>query len=66
MAISGIETLMQLGSGPVLSRENAWSYRGRMRGEYSRYADVMAQMRRSVLTIPLGSPRSPFSISPQC
>ena len=29
-------------------------------------ADVMAQMRRSVLTIPLGSPRSPFSISPQC
>ena len=29
-------------------------------------ADVTAQMRRSVLTIPLGSPRSPFSISPQC
>ena len=27
-------------------------------------ADIMAQMRRSVLTIPLGSPRSPFSISP--
>ena len=28
-------------------------------------ADVTTQM-RSVLTIPLGSPRSPFSISPQC
>ena len=29
-------------------------------------ADVMAQMHRSVLTIPRDSPRSPFSISPQC
>ena len=29
-------------------------------------ADVTAQMHHSVLTIPLGSPRSPFSISPQC
>ena len=29
-------------------------------------ADVMAQMRHSVLMIPRYSPRSPFSISPQC
>ena len=29
-------------------------------------ADVTSQMHCSVLTIPLGSPRSPFSISPQC
>ena len=29
-------------------------------------ADITAQMLRSVLSIPLGSPRSPFSISPQC
>ena len=29
------------------------------------FADIMAQMRRSVLTIPRDSPRSPFSISPQ-
>ena len=29
-------------------------------------ADVTAQMHRSVLMIPRDSPRSPFSISPQC
>ena len=29
------------------------------------FADVMTKMRRAVLTIPLDSPRSPFSISPQ-
>ena len=29
------------------------------------FADVMAQMRRSVLMIPRDSPHSPFSISPQ-
>ena len=44
----------------------ARSYRGRMRGEYSPngrcFADVTTKM---LLTIPLDSPRSPFSISPQ-
>ena len=29
------------------------------------FADVMTKMRRAVLTIPLDSPCSPFSISPQ-